>query len=318
VTALLALDDVEMHFSIRGGGLFSPARTLVAVGGVTLSIQPGQALGLVGESGCGKSTLARIATHFLPPSTGSVRIDGIALANADPEQRKRLRRSVQMVFQNPASALDSRMPIGAPIEEAIALTWDGSRTERSAERDRLLTLVGLSPTFADRYPHQLSGGQKQRVVIARALAARPKLLVCDEPLSALDVSVQAQIIRLLESLRRELGIAYLFISHQLSSVRYLCDEIAVMYAGRIVEQGPTAEIFEAPRHPYTRVLLSAALDPRQNRRDEVAMGEPPNPLFLPSGCPFHPRCTKAVDTCKEKRPDLSPMEGTRRVACHLA
>jgi peptide/nickel transport system ATP-binding protein len=314
---LLALDHVEMRFRTPGMGWFATPRTLLAVAGVSLSIEPGRALGLVGESGCGKSTLARIATHFQAPSAGSVRIDGVDPATAPAEQRKHLRRSVQMVFQNPALALDPRMTIGAQIDEAIALAMEGSRDDRRAERDRLLATVGLSSTLADRYPHQISGGQKQRVVITRALATRPRLLVCDEPLSALDVSVQAQIVSLFQTLRRELGLAYLFISHQLPSVRYLCDDVAVMYAGRIVEYGPAAEIFEAPRHPYTRVLLSAALDPRRSRREEVAIGEPPNPMALPPGCPFHPRCTHAVEGCKSTAPALRAVGGTRQLACQV-
>ena len=317
MTTLLTLDNIEKTFHVAGEGIFSPRRALAAVGGGSLSIAPGRALGLVGESGCGKSTLARIATHFLDPSSGMVRIDGRSLDAVGPQERRQLRRSVQMVFQNPAGALDSRMTIGDQIEEAVGIAFSGSHPDRLAERDRLLTLVGLSTDMAERFPHQISGGQKQRVVIARALAARPKLLVCDEPLSALDVSVQAQILGLLEKLRRELGLAYLFISHQLSSVRYLCDEIAVMYAGRIVEYGPTTEIFATPRHPYTRVLLSAALDPRRDRRDEAAIGEPPNPLALPSGCPFHPRCGHAMPICSTERPQLRHDGTARQIACHL-
>lgn len=314
MTPLLALDDIEMIFETPGSGWLSPPRRLVAVGGVSLSIEPGRALGLVGESGCGKSTLARIATQFQSPSRGTIRVDGVDLAKARPDERRRLRRSMQMVFQNPAQALDPRMTIGAQIEEALAVNAVGSS---GSERDRLLSLAGLAAHLSDRYPHQISGGQKQRVVIARALAAKPRLLICDEPLSALDVSVQAQIVALLRSLRQELGLSYLFISHQLSSVRHICDDVAVMYAGVIVEYGPVAQVFDTPRHPYTRVLLSAALDPRRPRSSEVALGEPPNPFSLPPGCAFHPRCRHAIDACHTNKPRLRPVLGERQLACPI-
>lgn len=304
---LLSLAAVGQRFDVPGQGFLAPRRMLMAVDGVSLQIAEGRSLGLVGESGCGKSTLARIATGFLSPSTGTVsrshRLDG---------------RSIQMVFQDPLAALDPRMKIGTQIDEIVALVHKRSRSEVTARRDDLLEQVGLNSDFATRFPHEISGGQRQRAVIARALAADPKLLVCDEPLAALDLSLQAQILALLARLKAELGLAMLFISHQLSTVRFLCDDVAVMYAGRIVEQGPTEQIFSTPRHPYTRMLLSTMLDPLSPMQDFAPVtGEPPNPIDLPPGCPFHPRCAQARrGMCELSRPTLeSGPQGS--IACHL-
>ncbi|WP_412033262.1 ABC transporter ATP-binding protein [Nitratireductor aquimarinus] len=271
-------------------------------------MKKGHSLGLVGESGCGKSTLARIATGFQRPSLGQV--------SRAPDMAG---RAVQMVFQDPLSALDPRMKIGAQVEEVIALTGRKGREAIDARRDELLRQVGLGQDFTDRFPNEISGGQRQRAVIARALAADPKLLVCDEPLAALDLSLQAQMLALLAELKDSLGLSMLFISHQLPTVRFLCDEVAVMYAGRIIEQGPTERIFAEPQHPYTRMLLSTMLDPLAPvPQFAPVMGEPPNPIQLPPGCPFHPRCAQSLPGhCDRVRPETA-IGPKGRVACHLA
>ena len=297
----------------------SRPRLLRAVANASLRVFPGTSVGLVGESGCGKSTLAKIAAGFVVPTSGRT------LAGGQPQRdaRRRIvpgRRRFQMVFQDPLSALDPRLTVGDQITEAVVLAH-GSASRATARRDELLRQVGLHAELAARYPHELSGGQRQRVVIGRALAAEPRLLICDEPLAALDVSVQAQILALLHELRRTLGLTLLFISHQLSTVRYLCDEVVVMYAGRVVEQGRTAELFSNPQHPYTRMLMSTVLDPRMRvRRQEQVVGEPPNPLALPPGCPFHPRCPIAQrEPCTTHRPRLQPAKANGLLAaCHFA
>ncbi|MFC0012940.1 oligopeptide/dipeptide ABC transporter ATP-binding protein [Devosia nitrariae] len=317
-TALLELKQVSKRYALSGGGLFGKARSLRAVTDIDLVIRPGRSVGLVGESGCGKSTLAKIAAGFVPPSSGSVMVKGQPQRDSKGHIMPG-RRKVQMVFQDPLAALDPRLTIGAQIEEALVLA-SGSKERLAERRDDLLRNVGLNPEFATRFPHELSGGQRQRVVISRALAAEPELLVCDEPLAALDVSVQAQILALLDELRRSMGLTLLFISHQLSTVRYLCDEVVVMYAGRIIEQGKTSGIYETPRHPYSTMLLATALDPRTRRKREGAIvGEAPNPIALPSGCPFHPRCSKADPAlCMNERPPLRALDGGRLAACHFA
>jgi len=289
---------------------------LQALDGVDLTLWRGKALGLVGESGCGKSTLARIAAGFIAPAAGSVTLDGAAV---EARSRGNWRRKVQMVFQDPLAALDPRMEAGRQIDEALEQAGIVKAAERAERRHELMSRVGLGAHLADRFPHQLSGGQRQRVVIARALAAGPELLIFDEPLAALDVSVQAQMLELFAELRQSLGLTYLFISHQLATVRHLCNDVAVMYAGRIVEQGPAESVFAAPRHPYTRMLLSTVLDPRRQRPRErgLVRGEPPSPLALPSGCPFHPRCPSATDRCRSERPTLH-LNGREKVACHFA
>lgn len=308
MNVLLSLDAVSQRFEAPGAGFLAPTRPLTAVDNVSLQIAEGRSLGLVGESGCGKSTLARIATGFQAPTEGTV------------SRSLRLgHRSVQMVFQDPLSALDPRMRIGEQIEEVIALVGGRSRAAIGDRRDEVLGQVGLNVDFANRFPHEISGGQRQRAVIARALAADPKLLVCDEPLAALDLSLQAQILALLAKLKTDLGLAMLFISHQLPTVRFLCDEVAVMYAGRIVEQGPTDRVFAAPQHPYTRMLLSTMLDPLAPMQDfSPVTGEPPNPIDLPPGCPFHPRCAQARrGLCELSRPSLETSE-SGSIACHRA
>jgi oligopeptide/dipeptide ABC transporter ATP-binding protein len=317
-TPLLELDDVSKTYRVPGPGLMSAPRPLRAVANASLKVFAGTSVGLVGESGCGKSTLAKIAAGFVAPSSGR------ALVFGEPQRdaRGRIapgRRRFQMVFQDPLAALDSRISVGDQVEEAVIIargTAEGAKA-RSLE---LLRQVGLNEVLATRYPHELSGGEQQRVAIARALAPRPRLLICDEPVSSLDVSVQAQILNLMNELRKSLGLTLLFISHQLSTVRYLCDEVVVMYAGRVVEQGRTAELFSNPQHPYSRMLLSTALDPRmRDRREEQVVGEPPNPMALPPGCPFHPRCALAQrEPCATQRPELRTLSNNIQAACHFA
>ncbi|MHA6689867.1 oligopeptide/dipeptide ABC transporter ATP-binding protein [Devosia sp. A449] len=313
---LLELQQVSKTYELTGSP-FAKARSLAAVSDVNLRIMPGRSVGLVGESGCGKSTLAKIAAGFTPPSNGAVMFKGQSQRDAKGRIRPG-RRKVQMVFQDPLAALNPRQAIGHQIDEAIALAT-GSKEGLAERRSDLMQNVGLNPDFASRFPHALSGGQRQRVVIARALAAEPELLVCDEPLAALDVSVQAQILALLDDLRNKMGLTLLFISHQLSTVRYLCDEVVVMYAGRVIEQGQTSDLYQTPKHPYSAMLLSTALDPRTKRaRDQDIVGEAPNPIALPSGCPFHPRCALAEGVCSISRPPLRQLDDGHLTACHFA
>ncbi len=287
--ALVQVRGLVMEFAARGPG--RTASRVRAVAGVDLDIRTGEVYGLVGESGSGKTTLARCLLRLLPPTAGSIAIDGVDVAKLRGGDLRRLRREVQVVFQDPVGSLDPRVSVGDIVAEPIRLHTSASRAEAEKQVRVLLDEVGLGPQHLGRRPHELSGGQCQRVAIARALALRPRLVVLDEPTSALAGSVQAQILNLLGDLRRAHGLTYLLISHDLSVVRYLCDRIGVMYLGRIVEQGPATRVFESPRHPYTRALLSAAPDVDGGRRRRVLVqGDPPSPVDHPSGCPFHPRC----------------------------
>lgn len=311
-TPLLEVEGLVQHFDTRAGKAH-------AVDGVTFSIMKGETLGLVGESGCGKSTVARSIAGLHRITAGSVHLSGVNISRLSRSALKPYRSQIQMVFQNPGASLNPRLTIGRLIEEPLLVCRRGTRTDR---RDRVFALmekVGLRRDLADRLPHELSGGQRQRVCIARALAPSPSLIICDEAVSALDVSVQAQVVNLLRDLQQELGVSYLFISHGLSITRYISHRIAVMYLGRIVEQGPSSAIFSAPKHPYTRALLAAAptLDPG-GRVDDFRLldGELPSPLTPPSGCHFHTRCPLAVEFCKKQVPLLQEA-GAQQVACHL-
>ncbi|MGE0416839.1 MAG: ABC transporter ATP-binding protein [Acetobacteraceae bacterium] len=301
---LLIAQDLSKRFAARG--LFSRGRPVQAVTGVSMSIARGETVGLVGESGSGKSTFGRIALGLLPPTAGQVLFDGIDLARAAPSQRRILRRRMQIVFQDPHSSLDPRRPIGDQIADGLAIHDLLPRPQRRQRVEDLLAQVGLPPSHADRYPHQFSGGQRQRVGIARALATGPEFLVADEPVSALDVSVQAQVLALMADLRARLGLALLFISHDLAVVRSLCDRVVVMYLGRVMEEGPVARVFDAPRHPYTRALLSAVprLDPSRRRSRILLPGDPPSPSDPPSGCVFRTRCAIATSECATVVPTL--------------
>jgi len=320
---LLALSSVSRHFAVRG----RRGAILRAVDGVSLDIRPGETVGLVGESGCGKTTLGRVAIGLLKPTSGQVSFRGGDVSRLPRPEQRALRRRAQFIFQDPVSSLDPRMRAGAIIGEGLSVhRMCGGRPGRQARVDELLRQVGLEPEHASRFPHEFSGGQRQRIGIARALAVEPELVVCDEPVSALDVSVQAQIVNLLADLQHELGLAYLFISHDLSVVRYLSDRVAVMYLGRIVELGPVADLYDRPRHPYTRALLSAVptVDPGSGRGRIILEGDVPSPIDPPPGCPFHPRCPEripaqpgGVSPCDTLVPVLAGGAGGHPAACFL-
>jgi oligopeptide/dipeptide ABC transporter ATP-binding protein len=319
---VLALNDVAVYFAPRQSLLGRTGPPVRAVESVSLTITPGETLGLVGESGCGKSTLSNAIVGLVRPTRGSIRLAGTEVVGASRVKLRELRRSVQMIFQDPALSLNPRMTIGAAVGEPLAVR----RLARGRIlRDRvtgLLNSVGLKPEHAARYPHQFSGGQRQRIVIARALALEPPLVVCDEPVSALDVSVRAQILNLLVDLQRQRGMAYLFVSHDLAVVRHICDRVAVMYLGRLVEVADRETLFGSPKHPYTLALMSAVPEPnptvQRSKQRIVLTGELPSPSNVPPGCAFHTRCPRAAEICREIRPELTPRPDGALVACHLA
>jgi oligopeptide transport system ATP-binding protein len=318
---ILRVEDVYKHFPIAGfGGL-----AVRAVDGVTLEVRRGEALGLVGESGCGKSTLARLITALLPVTAGRVMFEGQEISALRGRRLRRIRRKMQMIFQDPFASLDPRMTVGDIIAEPLDNFRIGSGKQRGERVQELLRLVGLNPNFTNRYPHEFSGGQRQRIGIARALAVNPSFIVCDEAVSALDVSIQAQIINLLQDLQREFNLTYLFIAHDLAVVRHLSDRIAVMYLGKVVETADRADIYEHYQHPYTKALLSSIPVPdpvRERDRAPITLkGEIPSPVNPPSGCRFHPRCpiAKAPGICSEQEPVLEPHgRPDQMAACHFA
>jgi dipeptide transport system ATP-binding protein len=296
-----------------------PRGLVRALDGVSFTVRAGETLAVVGESGCGKSTLARQVTMIERPTAGTLAIEGENVAGADRTTLRRLRPRVQMVFQNPYASLNPRKRVTALLEEPLRVNDDPGPGARREAALAMLARVGLRPEHARRYPHMFSGGQRQRIAVARALMLKPRLVVADEPVSALDVSIQAQVLNLLMELQQELGIAYLFISHNLQVVRHIADTVMVMYLGKAVEYGPKAAIFAAPRHPYTRALLASTptLDPLARRERVVLRGELPSPLDPPAGCPFHTRCPYAIDRCRTEVPALLPL-GAVEVACHRA
>ncbi|MGH6902544.1 MAG: dipeptide ABC transporter ATP-binding protein [Geminicoccaceae bacterium] len=309
---------LERHYAVRRG-MFRGTAVLQALRGVSFELLAGRTLAVVGESGCGKSTLARLVTLIEPPSAGRLVIDGIDAAGASAEQRRHLRHTVQIVFQDPYGSLNPRKKISAILDEPLKVNTDMGAAERETAVREMMAQVGLRPEHHGRYPHMFSGGQRQRIAVARALMLRPKIVVLDEPVSALDVSIQAQVLNLLIQLQDEFRLAYLFISHDLSVVRHVAGEVIVMYLGRPVEHGARAEVFERPLHPYTRALQasSPSTDPKRRSRRMLIKGELPSPLSPPSGCPFHPRCPFANERCRIEIPQLQAYPGTAHLhACH--
>lgn len=324
MTPLLEVRDLVVHYA-GGRGLLGLGRArppIRAVDGVSFSLDRGEVLALVGESGCGKSTTARAILRLTPATAGRVRYDGHDVFDLDRTALRSLRRRMQIVFQDSYGALNPRMTVRAALREGPEIHHLAPDGELDAVVDRLLVEVGLDPTLADRYPHELSGGQRQRVGIARALSVEPELVVCDEPVSALDVSVQAQVLNLLSALRRRRGLTYLFIAHDLAVVRHVAHRVAVMYLGKIVELAPGPELYRQPRHPYTTALLSAVPvpDPAADRRRIVLSGDVPSPAHPPAGCPFHPRCPhpRKDDRCRMEPPALREVAPGRLAACHYA
>jgi len=316
MSPLLEANDLVRVYAGRKG-LFGKAVPMRAVDGVSLRVNRGETLGIVGESGSGKSTLGRLLLGVDPAQGGTVRFDGHQLPEAGTQAWRAMRARMQMVYQDPLAALDRRLTIATQIREPLDIHRIGTPEQREARVAELMRAVGLRPDQAGRYPHELSGGQRQRVVIARALATDPDLLVCDEPVSALDVSIQAQVVNLLRELQGDGRLSMVFISHDLKVVRNLCDRVAVMYLGRIVEEGPSEELFANPQHPYTKALISSVPEPGRALDSRVILqGEPPNPARRPSGCAFHPRCARATDICRGQVPELIPVAPGQTAACH--
>lgn len=314
MSQLLQVQDLAVHFPVRRGSVVR------AVDGVSFDLAAGETLGLVGESGCGKTTTGRAVLRLLPTNGGMVCYEGVNLLSLSPQAMRRYRRKLQLVFQDPLASLNPRLTVGAALTEAMQIHGIGVSRDRRQLAQELLERVGLNPDYVNRYPHQFSGGQRQRIGIARALAVQPQLVVCDEPVSALDVSVQAQVINLLQNLQQDLGLAYLFIAHDLSVVKHISHRVAVMYLGRIVESATVDELFANPRHPYTQALLAAIPVPEAGCRPQPLLlaGEPPNPLQQPAGCRFHPRCPWAEQRCREVEPLAQNCAPDHSASCHRA
>jgi len=320
VTPLLEVTDLRKYFPIKQGVFSKTVGHVKAVDGVSFSIQAGEVLGLVGESGCGKTTTGRSILRLIEPTSGSVKFDGREILGLSRREMRRLRRDMQIIFQDPYSSLNPRLTVGSILKEAITTHGIVRGAAVRGKVEELLTVVGLSPSHATRYPHEFSGGQRQRIGVARALAVSPRLIVADEPVSALDLSIQAQIINLLRDLQRSMQLTYLFVAHDLSVVEHISDRVAVMYLGTIVELAPSADLYRTPRHPYTVSLLSAipVPDPQRHRRRIVLTGDVPSPANPPSGCRFHPRCYMAQEICARVDPPLREIAPGHVSACHFA
>ena len=318
MTTLVELRQLKKHFPVRSG-LFGPREFVRAVDGIDLIVQPGETLGIIGESGCGKSTLGRLILRLLEPTSGEVWVGGERLDTLSPKALRQKRREMQIIFQDPYGSLNPRMRVGSIVGEGLEIHGLASGAEKRRRVMQLLERVGLRSDAYDRYPHEFSGGQRQRIGIARALAVQPKLIVADEPVSALDVSIQAQIVNLLQDLQEERGLTYIFIAHDLRVVEHISHRVAIMYLGKIVEQADSAELYRNPRHPYTRALLSAVPipDPTTRRERMLLPGDVPSPIHPPPGCPFHPRCKFAEERCRSEEPNLLVGRNAHAVACHV-
>jgi oligopeptide/dipeptide ABC transporter ATP-binding protein len=319
---LLRVENLRTHFPVKGGVFLRSVATCKAVDGVSFQLQSGETVGLVGESGCGKTTLGKTIVRLERPTEGRILFEGADLAPLNRREIKPIRRHLQMVFQDPVESLNARHTVGAILEEPFIIHGLGSAVERRRNVDELLARVGMPRDAVHRFPFEFSGGQRQRIGIARALALRPRLIICDEPVSALDVSIQSQVINLLLDLQRDFGLSYLFIAHNLAVVKHVSDRIAVMYLGRIVEFGGSDEVYANPRHPYTRALIAAIPepDPNRTRAREVLAGDIPSPINPPPGCPFHTRCPHATDRCRVEVPALRNTAAAgapeHSVSCH--
>ncbi|KKX57144.1 ABC transporter ATP-binding protein [Brevibacillus borstelensis] len=316
---LLEVKDLKKHYPIKKGLFGKQVGAVKAVDGVSFSIQPGETLGIVGESGCGKSTTGRAILRLIEPTAGEVLFDGQDIRKLPPDEMRKFRTNMQIVFQDPYASLDPRWTVQRTLEEPLRTHLKLSEAEIKDRIAELMSVVGLAPYHASRFPHEFSGGQRQRIGIARALALRPKFVVCDEPVSALDVSIQAQVLNLMQDLQSQFSLTYMFISHDLSVVKFICDRVGVMYLGRMVEMAPTAEMFAEPLHPYTKALMSAVPvpDPEAARERIVLTGDVPNPQSPPSGCTFHTRCPYVMDSCRQAVPEWREVSPGRHVACHL-
>ncbi|NQX44913.1 dipeptide ABC transporter ATP-binding protein [Paenibacillus tritici] len=319
MTTLLEVRNLKKHYPVRKGFFSKQVGAVKAVDGITLSVEQGETLAVVGESGCGKSTTGRAILRLIEPTEGEIIFGGTDVRSLNTEQLRRFRTDMQMVFQDPYASLDPRWTVQRILEEPLRTHGSAPAGELTSRVEQLMEVVGLSPYQAHRYPHEFSGGQRQRIGIARALALNPKFIVCDEPVSALDVSIQAQVLNLMQDLQEQYGLTYMFISHDLSVVKFISDRVAVMYLGRIVELAPTKELFAKPLHPYTQALMSAVPVPNPGLKKQriVLSGDVPNPETPPTGCAFHPRCPYAMDRCKSEAPVLRELGPGHQAACHL-